>query len=253
MLAKYPMKLIILFSLIVIAGVSGWAFLSMRSVESGAVVDRPVREMTLEATRAATPRPAVAASSETEGNASPAGTGTGSGAWSMTAPLQPMPTPRLAATPGLAGGATGAGSKSNAAADSDATEIPSAVYGVDDGPFVGGGGGGGLAREISIPVPEGAKVPAVFFDGEEKPVAQQKALDRIAEEFEQYVTEVPPGMKKEEVWESARGLADQRYITLFGYQAFNQYHLQAAKEALKEKKAIQAAQEAPADIETGGE
>lgn len=98
-----------------------------------------------------------------------------------------------------------------------------------------------MAREISIPVPEGAKVPAVFFDGEEKPVAQQKALDRIAEEFEQNVTEVPAGVTKEEVWEAARAIADERYITLFGYQAFNHYHIQAAKEALKEKKAIQAA------------
>ncbi len=247
------MKLIILFSFIVAAGVGGWVVLSMRPVESGAVVDRPVRGMTLEATRAATPRPSVAATSKTEAKGSPAVTGTVSGAGSMGAPLQPMPTPRLAATPGAAGGASGGGSKGDGAEESAATEIPSAVYGVDDGPFVGGGGGGGMAREISIPVPEGAKVPAVFFDGEEKPVAQQKALDRIAEEFEQYVTEVPAGMKKEEVWEAARGIADQRYITLFGYQAFNQYHLQAAKEALKEKKAIQAAQEASADVEAGSE
>lgn len=247
------MKRLILLVIIVLVGVGGWAFLSIRPVDSGAVVDRPVREMTKEAARAATPRPSGAATSKTEAKGSSAVTGTVSGAGSMGAPLQPMPTPRLAATPGATGGAAGGSSKSNAAADSEATEIPSAVYGVDDGPFVGGGGGGGMAREISIPVPEGAKVPAVFFDGEEKPVAQQKALDRIAEEFEQYVTEVPPGMKKEEVWEAARGIADQRYITLFGYQAFNQYHLQAAKEALKEKKAIQAAQEAPADVEAGGE
>jgi hypothetical protein len=92
-----------------------------------------------------------------------------------------------------------------------------------------------MAREILIPVPEGAKVPAAFFDGEDKPVAQQKALDRIAEEFEQNVSEIPAGMKKEEVWEAARLIADERYLTLFGYQAYNQYHIQAAKEALKEK------------------
>jgi hypothetical protein len=100
-----------------------------------------------------------------------------------------------------------------------------------------GVGGGGAPREISIPVPEGAKVPAVFFDVEEKPIAQQKALDRIAQEFEKNVSEIPPGLTKEDVWEAARSIADERYLTLFGYQAFNQYHIESAKEALKEKRA----------------
>lgn len=235
------MKLIILFSLIVAAGVGGWVVLSMRPVESEVIVDSPVRVAKLEAARGATPQPSAPATSKTEAKGSPAVTGTVSGVGPMAAPLQPMPTPRLAATPEVAGGASSGGLKSEGAQESDATEIPSAVYGVDDGAFVGGGSAGGMAREISIPVPEGAKVPAVFFDGEEKPVAQQKALDRIAEEFEQNVTEVPAGVTKEEVWEAARAIADERYITLFGYQAFNHYHIQAAKEALKEKKAIQAA------------
>ena len=91
-------------------------------------------------------------------------------------------------------------------------------------------------REMSIPVPVGAKVPAVFYDGEEKPVPQQKAMDRIAKEFEQNVSQIPLGMTKDEVWDAARQLADERYLTLFGYQAFNQHHIQAAKDALREKK-----------------
>lgn len=226
------MKLIILFSLIVIAGAGGWALLSMRTVQSEAVVDRPVRETKLDATGATTPRPSVERANKTEGKASPAMMGTVSATGSMAAPLQPISPPRLSATPGAA---SGGGSKSVGAVESDATKIPSASYAVADGPFVGGGNGGGMAREISIPVPEGAKVPAAFFDGEDKPVAQQKALDRIAEEFEQNVSEIPAGMKKEEVWEAARLIADERYLTLFGYQAYNQYHIQAAKEALKEK------------------
>jgi len=90
--------------------------------------------------------------------------------------------------------------------------------------------------EIVQDVPEGAKVPALFYDNESKPTPQQKALDRIAIEFNQNVSEIPPGLTKEEVWEAARAIADERYITLFGYQAFNQYHLQSAKEALKEKR-----------------
>lgn len=90
--------------------------------------------------------------------------------------------------------------------------------------------------EIVQDVPEGAKVPALFYDNESKPIPQQKALDRIAIEFNQNVSEIPPGLTKEEVWEAARAIADERYITLFGYQTFNQYHLQSAKEALKEKR-----------------
>ena len=154
--------------------------------------------------------------------------GMGSGVGSMAAPLQPMPTPRLA---------SGSGSKSAGAEVSVTTETPRAAYAVDAGSSVGGEYGEGVAREISIPVPEDAKVPAVFFDGEEKPVAQQKALDRIAEEFEQNVSEIPEGMTQEEVWDAARLIADERYMTLFGYQAYNQYHMKAAKEALKEKRA----------------
>jgi hypothetical protein len=94
-------------------------------------------------------------------------------------------------------------------------------------------------REITIPVPEGAKVPALFHDDVPKPAPQMKALDKIATEFEMNVSEIPPGMTKEEVWEAARSIADERYITLYGYQAFNQYHIQAAKEALREKRQME--------------
>lgn len=114
-------------------------------------------------------------------------------------------------------------------------EISSPVVGEGVSTFAGGGPG--PAREISLPVPEGEKVPAVFFDAAEKPLPQQKALDRIAEEFERNVSEVPPGLTRKEVWEAARRIADERYLTLFGYQAYNHYHIQAAKEALKEKRA----------------
>jgi hypothetical protein len=101
----------------------------------------------------------------------------------------------------------------------------------------GGGFGSGPIREINIPVPIGAKVPALFQDDTPKPTPQMKALDRIASEFEQNVSEIPAGMTQEEVWEAARLIADERYMTLFGYQAYNQFHIKAAKEALKEKRA----------------
>jgi hypothetical protein len=110
------------------------------------------------------------------------------------------------------------------------------VNAVGSGVIAGNGYPKATAPEISIPVPEGAKVPALFYDNEQKPIPQQKALDKIAREFEANVSEIPPGMTKEEVWEAARSIADERYITLYGYQAFNQYHIQAAKEALREKR-----------------
>jgi len=96
---------------------------------------------------------------------------------------------------------------------------------------------GEAIREITIPVPQGAKVPALFFDDTPKPQAQLQALDSIASEFEKNVSEVPIGMTKEEVWDAAREFADESYIMLFGYEAFNQYHIQSAREALKEKRA----------------
>jgi len=98
-------------------------------------------------------------------------------------------------------------------------------------------GWGAPVREISIPVPEGEMVPAVFQDDTPKPTPQMKALDRIAAEFEENVREIPPGMTQTEAWGLAREIADERYITLFGYQAYNQYHLRGAREALKEKRA----------------
>jgi hypothetical protein len=91
-------------------------------------------------------------------------------------------------------------------------------------------------REVNIAVPIGAKVPVLFQDNELKPPQQMRILDQIANEFQQNISEIPSGMTQDEVWEAARLIADERYLTLFGYQAFNEYHLRTALEALKEKK-----------------
>jgi hypothetical protein len=145
-------------------------------------------------------------------------------------------TPRLPSTAASAGSSSstvGSGSDSGLTATSyDPSSAPSGV-----------GFGGGPIREITIPVPVGAMVPALFQDDAPKPAQQLKALDRIASEFEQNVSEIPAGMTQEEVWDAARLIADERYMTLFGYQAYNQYHIKAAKEALKEKRARSQAKE----------
>jgi hypothetical protein len=96
-------------------------------------------------------------------------------------------------------------------------------------------------RELTIPVPTGAKVPVVFYDQEPRPLPQQEALDRIAGEFSEIIGNPPSGYTPEEVWEAARKLADERYIVLYGFDSYNQISIRAAKEALKEKKAAPAA------------
>lgn len=231
------MKHKILLSLLVIAGVV-WAFISMRSADSGVTQNRATREAKLMATGSTTPKPSNVPVSKTEVSASYVSS---SGSDEPGAPMNflvPQPTLPGAMNSQVAeSGTGGGGSEGYRNAMARPTGATPGSYAVDVGASAGGGFSGGLAREISIPVPEGAKVPAVFFDAVEKPLAQQIALDRIAKEFEQNVSEIPQGLTKEEVWEAARAIADERYMTLFGYQAFNQYHIQAAKEALKEKRA----------------
>jgi hypothetical protein len=101
--------------------------------------------------------------------------------------------------------------------------------------------GGAAELELVIPVPPGVKVPALFLDENPRPVPQQKMLDRMAAEFNEAVSNPPPGVSVEQAWEQARLQADQKYLKLFGYAAYNAYHLQAAMEAVREKRVLQAA------------
>lgn len=105
--------------------------------------------------------------------------------------------------------------------------------------LVGFAVGAPQGSELVIPVPPGERVPALFLDEAERPLPQQKMLDRIAAEFNEAVSNPPPGLSVEEVWEQARLNADEKYLILFGYAAYNDFHLQAAKEAVRERKALQ--------------
>jgi len=129
------------------------------------------------------------------------------------------------------GGRSGPGMVSKV---STASEVPRTTEGVG---FVVGAPQG---SELVIPVPPGAKVPALFLDEAQRPLPQQKMLDRMAAEFNEAVSNPPPGVSVEEVWEQARLSADEKYRILFGYLAYNAHHLQAAKEAVREKRALQA-------------
>lgn len=100
--------------------------------------------------------------------------------------------------------------------------------------------------EIAVPVPAGQVGPAVFYDQEERTPQQAAALDQIAAEFSENISNPIADVSAEENWNAARKIADERYLTLFGYQAYNQYHLQGAMEALKEKQATPAALPSPA-------
>jgi hypothetical protein len=129
------------------------------------------------------------------------------------------------------GGRSGPGMVSKVSTPS---EVPRTTEGVG---FVVGAPQG---SELVIPVPPGAKVPALFLDEGQRPLPQQKMLDRMAAEFNEAVSNPPPGVSVEEVWEQARLSADEKYRILFGYVAYNAHHLQAAKEAVREKRALQA-------------
>ncbi len=107
-------------------------------------------------------------------------------------------------------------------------------------PAAGGAAASG-GPEIVIEVPAGEKVPAVFYEVEPKPAPQQKMLDRIADEFNETVANPPPGVPEQQIWEDARRRADEQYLKLYGHAAYNARHLQAAREAVREKRALEAA------------
>jgi len=72
-----------------------------------------------------------------------------------------------------------------------------------------------------------------------------RALDRIAREFNANITTPDGSPPSPEVWREAKEIADRRYITLFGFRKYNEISIAAAREALKEKKAAQAATAQP--------
>lgn len=98
--------------------------------------------------------------------------------------------------------------------------------------------------ELVIPVPSGARVPAIFYDETPRAAPQQRMLDRIAREFNDAVSRAaPPGGHPSsqadlaEIWHAAAERADQQYINLYGFAAWHELHLRGAKEALRERKA----------------
>ena len=109
------------------------------------------------------------------------------------------------------------------------------------------------APEMVIKVPAGEKVPAVFYETDPKPAPQQKMLDRIAAEFNETVANPPPGVPEQEIWEQARRRADEQFLKLYGHSAYNARHLQAAREAVREQRALEAArQQGDAAVGTPG-
>ena len=99
--------------------------------------------------------------------------------------------------------------------------------------------------ELVIPVPRGARVPAIFYDETPRPAPQQRMLDRIAREFNDAVNQagVAGGNAASEadlaeIWRAAAERADQQYINLYGFSAWHELHLRGAKEALRERKAV---------------
>jgi hypothetical protein len=93
-------------------------------------------------------------------------------------------------------------------------------------------------REIAVTVPPGERAPAVFYDETPRPEPQVRMLDEIARGFNEAIQREVPGYTPEEVWREARDWADERYMYLFGWDAWNVLHLSAAQEAVLEKEAM---------------
>jgi len=88
-----------------------------------------------------------------------------------------------------------------------------------------------------IPVPRGEPVPAAIMDeGYGASTAQVQSLDDIAGEFlDNALAPASPSQGDVQNWRSAARLADERYRTMFGVEAFNRWSIEAAKEALAER------------------
>jgi hypothetical protein len=97
-------------------------------------------------------------------------------------------------------------------------------------------GAGGI--EIAVAVPPGERAPAVFYDESPRPEPQMRMLDQIAREFNDLVAQPIPGYTSEQIWRAARDWADERYMYLYGWDAWHALHLNAAKEAVREKEAM---------------
>lgn len=141
---------------------------------------------------------------------------------SLQSPTSVQGAPQIAA---LQSSATNAGSSENTS--QQASSIPATNL----------ANGGAAAAELNVPVPGGAVVPAAFYDTDPKSPQQQAALDRILKEFNDNVSQTEAGVDAQENWDEARKIADNQYLTLYGWQAYNARHIQAAKEALVEKRA----------------
>jgi len=88
-----------------------------------------------------------------------------------------------------------------------------------------------------IPVPRGEPLPAAIMDeGYGASTAQVQSLDDIAGEFlDNALDSGPPSQAGIQNWRDAARLADERYRSMFGVEAFNRWSIEAAKEALAEK------------------
>lgn len=175
---------------------------------------------------APTQLPSVTAAGAGQAPTSPASATSGGGAASSSYSGGSF-SPATGGASGTSGGAGGASNGGSGVALEAAASGPDTVT-----------PGSETGAEIVLNVPTGAIVPAGFVDNTPRTPQQQKVLDQILTEFETNVSTPDPGVTETENWNTARQIADQRYLTLFGYQAYNQHHLQAAKEALNEKKAV---------------
>lgn len=123
------------------------------------------------------------------------------------------------------------------ARESPADSLPALAQGSVAAPFVDEVHDGLAQLSLSPPrmVPPGARLPVVFLDLRALPIPQRRALDRMANDFIDAIDS--SGEHDYSAWEAAREAADRQYIKFYGQAAYNALHLQAAKEAVRERRA----------------
>lgn len=183
------------------------------------------------AAAAASPeRPAVAATLEPKHHRAPS-------APNLTAPPLPAARPALA---GTSPATTSATPSTTADKESSTVEVAALLQATPtmDSPVI--------AREFTIgamtfELGPGVPLPAALLESESPlPPAVAAAKEGIAREFQRDVTDavVQPNTLSPAVgktWPAAKAKADAQFRALFGEAAFNEWNMQAAREALPAK------------------
>lgn len=102
-------------------------------------------------------------------------------------------------------------------------------------------GRGANSGSVTLEIDPGVRVPAALLKSDTPlPPIVARAKEQIAEDFVREITEATNkgvgGKDLDTVVDAARNRADSRFRSIFGYDAYNAFTMQAAREALESSK-----------------